>query len=51
MEYESIYSKNGNEDVTGPFPLPTGDGSMVYGALGASNATYPIHLRGRASTP
>ncbi len=49
-EYGVVYSTNGVEDPSGPFALPTGDGSMVYGALGTAEPAYPVHYAVRLDT-
>lgn len=42
-EYEFVSSSNGSEVATGPFSLPTGDGSMDYGPLAENEPDYPVH--------
>lgn len=45
-----VYLENGAETPTGPFPLPSEEGSQIFGALSTSSATYPLHYAVRLDT-
>jgi hypothetical protein len=49
-EYEMVYSADGTESTSGPFPAPDGDGSTVYGPLGISSVDYPLYYAVRLGT-
>ena len=40
---DQIYATNGDEATTTDIPLPPGDGSFRYAALGTTAPAYPIH--------
>lgn len=50
LAFDIVYLKNGGEIATGPFAIPSEEGSLVYGALATTNATYPIHYAVRLDT-
>jgi hypothetical protein len=42
--YDSTYSTNGDDTTNADLPLPTGDGSITYGAFGEGAPAYPVRF-------